>query len=56
MQAQEKMIISHKGIDYEGIPAASAVGMALFESLGLGVSLTNAVNSIRRRGLFRRAW
>jgi len=36
MQAQEKMIISHKGIDYEGIPAASAVGMALFESLGLG--------------------
>ena len=30
------MRIRHQANTYEGLPAASAVGMALFESLGLG--------------------
>ncbi len=35
MKGQEKMKIQHKGIEYEGIPAANAVGMALFEASGM---------------------
>ena len=31
----EKMKINHHAMDYEGLAASSAVGMALFESLGL---------------------
>lgn len=36
MQPQEKLKIIHRASDYEGIPASMAIGMALFESLGLG--------------------
>lgn len=36
MQAQEKMKIIHRTSTYEGLPASTAIGMALFESLGLG--------------------
>ena len=32
---QEKLKIRHKGVEYEGLPAANAVGMALFEATGM---------------------
>lgn len=35
MKGQEKMKIQHKGVEYEGIPASNAIGMALFESSGM---------------------
>lgn len=35
METPKKMAIRHNATEYEGIPAASAIGMALFESSGM---------------------
>jgi transposase len=35
MKGLEKMKIQHKGLEYEGIPSANAMGMALFEASGM---------------------
>jgi len=35
LKAQEKMKIQHRGTEYEGVPSANALGMALFESSGM---------------------
>ena len=35
MHGQEKMKIQHHGLEYEGIPSANALGMALFEASGM---------------------
>ena len=35
MKGPDKMKIQHKGIEYEGIPAANAIGMGLFEASGM---------------------